>query len=329
MKPGMSLLAAAGGVALTLLASCLAPITIIEPAPVTIATANPVAIYYPVGNAICRIVNLANAGDPAKRCRAVVSDGAGANLEKVRLEETTFGLAQSDLAYGTYHGAGLLGAIGSGRQLRSVIALQRESFTILAGADSGIRNFEDLRGKRVGIGETGAGYTFTRDVVLRFYGWTISDFDRALEIGPAEQNQTLCSNEVDAIIFEAVHPDGLTQEATSGCRARLVRVAGPPIDRLLAKYPDYVASVIPGNMYKGNPTDTPTFGTQTLLVTSAQQPDDVVYAVVKAVFENFADFRRLHPALSGLTKKSMVPGELAMPIHPGALKYYREAGFLR
>jgi len=323
-----ALLPAAMAVTTALLASCVAPYTIAQRAPVTIATANPAAIYYPVGNAICRIVNLAEADDPAKRCQAVVSEGAKANVEKVRSGEVTLGLTQSDLAYGAYRGEGPFAAIGPDKELRTIIALHRESFTVIARADSNIRNFQDLRHKRIGIGKAGAGFTFTRDVVLGYYGWNISDFNRALELGPTEQNKTLCDNDVDAIIFEAAHPDGLTQEATSECHARLVRVAGPPIDRLLAAHPYYVASVIPGGMYDGNPEDTPTFGTQTLLIASARMPDDLAYAVVKALFENFDDFRRLHPELWTLKKKDMVPSEAVMPIHPGALRYYREAGLL-
>lgn len=323
-----SLPLAAAILAATSLTSCLAPINFAMRARVTIATASPGAIYYPVGNALCRIANIAVAEDPARRCQAIVSNGAVTNVEMVRIGKATFGLTQSDLAYGAFRGEGQFSATGPDRELRTVVALQRESFTVVARADSEIRNFEDLRGKRIGIGKSGAGYTFTRDVVLGFYGWTISDFDRALELGPAEQNETLCDNRVDAIIFEAVHPDGLTQEATSECGARLVRVAGPPIDRLLAAHPYYIASIIPGGMYDGNPADTPTFGTQTVLVTSARQLDDQVYAVTKAVLENFAEFRRLHPALRLLKRKDMVPSEAVMPIHPGALRYYREAGLL-
>lgn len=320
---------AAAFIAAISLASCVAPLTIAKRAPVTIATADPGAIYHPVGNAICRIVNLTEAEDSAKRCQAIKSDGAVGNIEKVRGGDATFGLTQSDLAYGAFRGERLFAGIGPDRKLRTVIALHRQPFTVVARADSGIRNFEDLRGKRVGIGKRGAGYTFTRDVVLGFYGWTISDFDRALELGPTEQNETLCNDQVDAIIFEAPHPDGLTQEATSECQARLVRVAGPPIDRLVAEHAYYIASVIPGGMYTGNPDDVPTFGTQALLVTTSNQPDELVYAVVKAVFENFAAFRRLHPALRKIEMKNMVPSEAVMPIHPGALRYYREAGLLR
>jgi len=320
-----SLFLVAAALALT---TCLGPITIAKRAPVTIATGNPGAIYRPVGNALCRIVNLADADDPTKRCQATASDGAVANVEHVRSGEATLGLIQSDLAYAAFRGEGPFAAAGPDRELRTVIALHRESFTVIARADSEIRNFQDLRGKRVGIGKIGAGYTFTRDVVLGFYGWTISDFDRTLELGSAEQNQTLCNNEVDAIIFAAAHPNGLAQEATSECRARLARVAGPPIDRLLAAHPYYVPSVIPGGLYDGNPDDTPTFGTQTLLVASERMPDDLGYAVVKAVLENFADFRRLHPALSTLKIEDIVPSETVMPIHHGALRYYREAGLV-
>ena len=330
MKPQASLWLALACLTPILLTACdLAPIRLAERAPVTIATANPGAIYYPVGNAICRIVNLADNAEPAKRCQAVASDGAVANVARVRRGDATLGLTQSDLAYAAFRGEGLFAAHGADRELRTVVALHRESFTVIARADAAIRNFQDLRGKRVGIGKTGAGYTFTRDAVLEFYGWTISDFDRALELGPAEQNQTLCNNEVDAIIFETVHPDGLTQQATSQCRARLVPISGPPIARLLAAHPYYVASVILGGTYDGNPGDTPTFGTQTLLITSARVPDDLVYQVVKALFENSDDFRRLHPALWTLTRRDMVPSEAVMPMHPGALRYYRETGLLR
>jgi len=265
----------------------------------------------------------------AMPCVAVSSDGSVANIRRIESGGSTFGLSQTDVAYGAFHGEGPFAAAGPDPKLRMLIALYPEAFTVVARADTDIRDFEDLRGKRVGIGKSGAGYTFTRDVVLGFYGWAISDPERVLELGPAEQNQALCSDKVDAIIFQAGHPNGLTQEATTGCRARLVRVAGPPIDRLLATHSYYIATVIPGGMYPGNPDDVPTIGTQAVLVTSSNQPDELAYAVVKAVFENFADFRRLHPALSTLNIKDMVPSEAVIPIHPGALKYYREAGLMK
>jgi TRAP transporter TAXI family solute receptor len=308
-------------------AGCMAVSVVLAPTPVTLTTGTPGAIYHPVGNAICRMFNLA-AEHQVRPCVAVSSDGSVANVRQIESGEATFGLSQTDVAYAAFRGEGPFAAAGPDPKLRMLIALYPEAFTVVARADTGIRDFQDLRGKRVGIGKSGAGYTFTRDVVLGYYGWTISDPEHVLELDPAEQNQALCGNKVDAIIFEAGHPNGLTQEATTGCRARLVRVAGPPIDRLLAAHPYYIAAVIPGGMYAGNPHGVRTIGTLAVLVTSSNQPDELAYAVVKAVFENFADFRRLHPALPTLEIKDMVPSEAVIPIHPGALKYYREAGLI-
>jgi hypothetical protein len=318
----------AAAVLASAVSACTAIKVVLAPAPVTVATATPGAIYHPVGNAICRLYNLT---ENAKKgaCIAVSSEGSITNIRLIRDGKSTLGLVQSDVAYAAYRGEGPFAAAGPDTALRTLIALHPESFTVVARADAGIRDFQDLKGKRVGIGKSGAGYSLTRDVVLGFYGWTISDFDRALELGPAEQNQVLCDNTVDAVLFQAGHPNGLTQEATTGCKARLVRVSGPPIDRLLAAHPYYVASFIPGGMYAGNPNDVPTFGTRTVLVASARQPDDLAYAMVKAVLENFDDFRRLHPALRVLKAQDLVPSETVMPIHPGALTYYREAGLIR
>jgi len=316
-----------GAIVASVLAGCMAVSDALSPTPVTLATGTPGGVYHPVGNAICRMFNL-EGEHQAMPCVAESSDGSVANIRRVESGGSTFGLSQTDVAYAAFHGEGPFAAAGPDPKLRMLIALYPEAFTVVARADTGIRDFQDLRGKRVGIGTSGVGYNFTRDVVLGFYGSTIPDPERVLEFAPAEQNQALCSNKVDAIIFEAGHPNGLTQEATTDCRARLVRVAGPPIDRLLATHSYYIASVIPGGMYAGNPGDVPTIGTRAVLVSSSNQPDELIYAVVKAVFENFAVFRRLHPALSTLEIKDMVPSEAVMPIHPGALKYYREAGLL-
>jgi uncharacterized protein len=299
----------------------------LAPNPVSLTTGIPGGVYHPVGNAICRMFNLDGAHE-AMPCVAVSSDGSVANIQRIEGGESAFGLSQTDIALAAFHGEGPFAAGGPAPKLRVVIALYPEAFTVVARADTGILDFQDLRGKQVGIGTSGVGYNFTRDVILGFYGWTTSGPEHLLEFAPAEQNQALCSNKVDAIIFEAGHPNGLTQEATTACRAKLVRVAGQPIDRLLATHPYYIASIIPGGMYVGNPGDVPTIGTRAVLVSSSDQPNKLVYAMVKAVFDHIAVFRQLHPALSTLEIREMVPTGLAVPIHPGALNYYREGGLI-
>jgi len=309
-------------------AGCTSLVAVLAPPQFSLTTGVPGGIYHPVGNAICRMFN--RSGDHlAQPCVAISSDGSVANIRRIQGKEATFGLSHTDMAYAAFHGQGPFKSAGPALGLRMLIALYPEAFTVIARADTGIRDFADLRGKRIGIGMTGSGYTFTRDVVLGFYGWTIQDSERVLELGPAEQNHALCDDQVDAIIVEAGHPDGLTQEATQGCDARLVRVAGPEIDRLLATHSYYGASVIPGGMYAGNPEDTATFGTRSVLIASSRLPDDLAYGIVKAVFGSLDEFRRLHPALAPLSPKDMVPSEAVIPIHPGALRYYREVGLLR
>jgi len=308
-------------------AGCVAVSDALAPTSVSLATGTPGGVYHPVGNAICRMFNL-DAEHQAIPCVAVSSDGSVANIRRVESGDSAFGLSQTDVAYAAFHGEGPFAAAGPDPKLRMVVALYPEEFTVVARADTGIRDFEDLRAKRVGIGTSGVGYNFTHDVILGFYGWTTFDPAHVLELAPAEQNQALCNGKVDAIIFEAGHPNGLTQEATTNCRASLVRVAGQPIDRLLATHPYYNASIIPGGMYAGNPSDVPTIGTRAVLVASSNQPDDLVYAMVKAVFDNFTVFRQLHPALSTLEMREMVPSSSVIPIHPGALNYYQERGLI-
>jgi TRAP transporter TAXI family solute receptor len=308
-------------------AGCVAVSDALAPTSVSLTTGTPGGVYHPVGNAICRMFNL-ETEHQAIPCVAVSSDGSVANIRRVESGESAFGLSQTDVAYAAFHGEGPFAAAGPDQKLRMIVALYPEAFTVVARADTGIRDFQDLRAKRVGIGTSGVGYNFTRDVILGFYGWTTSDPEHVLEFAPAEQSKALCSDKVDAIIFEAGHPNGLTQEATTDCRARLVRVAGQPIDRLLATRPYYIASIIPGGMYVGNPGDVPTIGTRAVLVASSDQPDDLVYAMVKAVFDNITVLRQLHPALSTLQMREMVPSASVLPIHPGALNYYRETGLI-
>jgi TRAP transporter TAXI family solute receptor len=312
----------------SILAGCAAVSVVLAPTPFTLATGTPGGIYHPVGNAICRMFNLPD-GQQTTPCLAVSSEGSVANIQRIETGQAAFALSQTDVAYAAYHGEGPFTAAGPDHKLRMLIALYPEVFTVIARADTGIRDFQDLHGRRIGIGKSGAGYGFTRDVVLGFFRQSVPNPDHALEFGPAEQNPALCNKLVDAIIFQAGHPNGLTQEATTGCPTRLVRVAGPPIDRLLAAHHFYTATVIPGGMYAGNPEDVATIGTQAVLVTSSSQPDRLAYAMVKAVFEHFEDFRRLHPALANLSIRDMVPSEAVIPIHPGALAYYREAGLMQ
>ena len=145
-------------------------------------------------------------------------------------------------------------------------------------------------------------------------------------IKASESASLLQDGRIDAFFYTVGHPSGSIKEATAGARkVRFASITG--IDSLLAKYPYYAKAYIPVKLYPGaeNTENVDTFGVKATFVTSAKVPEDVVYAVTKEVFDNFDSFKKLHPAYAVLTKEGMLEG-LSAPLHPGALKYYKEAG---
>ncbi len=295
---------------------------------VTIGTGGVTGVYYPTGGAIARLVNK---GKDEHGIRATVESTGGSiyNLNAVESGELDMGVVQSDWQYHAYHGTSRFEENGPNKDLRAVFSIHPEPFTVVARADAGIKNFEDLKGKRVNIGNPGSGQRGTMEVVMDAYGWTADDFKLASELKPAEQSQALCDNKVDAIIYTVGHPNGSIQEATTACDSVLVNVTGPAIDKLIEENNYYRTAVIPGGMYRGNEQDTTTFGVGATFVSSAKVPENVIYVVVKSVFENFDEFTQLHPAFGILKKEEMVKDGLSAPLHDGAAKYYKEAGLVQ
>ncbi|GAB6190843.1 TAXI family TRAP transporter solute-binding subunit [Desulfocastanea catecholica] len=294
---------------------------------VTIGTGGVTGVYYPTGGAICRLVNKSKK-DHGIRCSVESTGGSVYNLNAIAGGELDMGVAQSDWQYHAYNGTSQFKEVGPNKDLRAVFAVHPEPFTVVARTDSGIKNFTDLKGKRVNIGNPGSGQRGTIEVVLEKYGWTISDLKLASELKAAEQSAALCDNKVDAIVYVVGHPNGSIQEATTACDAVVVNVAGKEIDELIADNPYYRTAIIPGGMYRGTDEDTKTFGVGATFVSSAKVPADTIYHVVKAVFENFEDFRKLHPAFANLKKEEMVKDGLSAPLHDGAIRYFKEAGLM-
>lgn len=163
-------------------------------------------------------------------------------------------------------------------------------------------------------------------------GWTTDAFSHVMEEGVDRNLPSLfCDNRVDAIIYHAIHPDSTLKEINSHLCSRspvIVRVTGSAVEQLIAQNSYYRSATIPGDVYTGITSDTETFGVGVTLVTSATVPEFVIYETVKVVFENFDDFKKLHPSFSTLRKEEMVNDNLSAPLHDGALKYYKEVGLL-
>ncbi|HAY48914.1 MULTISPECIES: TAXI family TRAP transporter solute-binding subunit [Thalassospira] len=294
---------------------------------ITIGTGGVTGVYYPTGGAICRLVNK-DRKEHGIRCSVESTGGSSYNINTIRSGELDLGVAQSDIQYYALHGEKAFSEVGPFEDLRAVFSVHPEPFTVVARADAGIKTFDDLKGKRVNIGNPGSGQRDTMDIVMAAKGWTLDDFALASELKPAEQSQALCDNKIDAMIYTVGHPSGSIQEATTACDSVLVEVAGDAIDKLVAENPYYRVATIPGGMYRGNPDDVKTFGVGATFVSSTATDADVVYHVVKAVFDNFDDFKKLHPAFANLVKEEMVKDGLSAPLHDGAVKYYKEAGLM-
>lgn len=294
---------------------------------VTIGTGSVTGVYYPAGGAICRLVNRGRK-EHGIRCFVESTGGSIYNLHALRDGEVNFGIVQSDWQYAAYRGEGVFADGPAYKDLRSVFSLHSEMFTVAVSKKSGIKQFADLKGKRVNLGDRGSGMRAIMQELMDERGWTSHDFTSAPELRPAEAAKALCNHQIDAMVFTAGHPNGLIQEITSNCGAKLIPVEGKEIDKLLAENPYYARTAIPGGMYFGNPQNTSTFGVKATLVTTADQDEEEVYQLTKAVFENFDSFKTLHFVFATLDKDRMVSSGLIAPLHPGALRYYREAGLI-
>jgi uncharacterized protein len=294
---------------------------------VTIGTGGVTGVYYPAGGAICRLVNQGRA-EHGIRCSAESTGGSVFNVNTIREGELDLGVVQSDVQFHSYHGSDQFADAGPFEGLRAAFSLHPEPFTVMVRPDAGITTFTEIKGKRVNVGNPGSGQRATVEVVMDRLGWTMADFALASELPSREQAQALCDNRIDVILFTVGHPSGSIQEPIATCDAQLISVEGPEVDQLVADNPYYFHATLPAGMYPGQDQDIRTFGVGATVVTSTNTPDDVVYAVVKAVFDNLDSFKSLHPAFGVLEREAMATSGLSAPLHPGAEQYYKEAGLM-
>ena len=295
---------------------------------ITIGTAGEQGVYYPAGGAICRLLKRGTR-EHGIRCFVEPTSGSVYNLKALHNGQLDLAMAQADWVYHAYKGKNDFSAEGADKSLRAVFSLHTEAFTVLARGDSGIRKVADLKHKRIGIGSDGSGMLATSEAFFKAEGWSHANFSYVRELPVKDLGKALCANELDAILTTTGHPNGSTQEATGHCPTRLIPVEGEEIDTLLRTSPYYTHVTLPAKMYAGSPDPVNTFGVKAALVTTSHVSDDIIYQVVKAVFDNLDNFKTLHPVFASLDKSKMVAEGLIVPLHPGALRYYREAGLLK
>jgi uncharacterized protein len=295
---------------------------------VTIGTGGVTGVYYAAGGAICRLVNK----DRAKhgiRCSVESTGGSVFNVNTIKSGELDLGFAQSDVQYNALKGLGAFKDAGAWTDERSVFSVHPEPFTVLARKEANVKSFADFKGKRFNVGNPGSGTRASLEEMLVAMNLKLTDFSLASELKADEHGPALCDGKIDGFFYGVGHPSANIQDPTTSCGAKLVPLTGPAIDKLVADKPYYAKAVIPAGLYPNNPEATQTYGVLATVVSSSKVPTETVYQVVKAVFDNFEEFKKLHPALANLKPEEMIKDGLSAPLHDGAVKYYKEKGWMK
>ena len=294
---------------------------------ITIGTGGVTGVYYPTGGAICRLVNKGRK-EHGVRCSVESTGGSVYNTRTIREGELDFGVVQSDVQVQAMNSQRSFKDDAPYEGLRSVFSVHPEPLHVMVRADAGINSVEDMKGKRVNIGNPGSGTRVLANVLMDAAGVTPDDFGLAAELKSSEQAAALCDGKIDAAIWAAGLPNGSTMEATSTCDVKVLDLTTSGTDKVLAENTAYAAATIPGGLYPGNEADIASWGPKATFVTDAGASDEVVYVLVKSIFENFDDFKKLHPAFGRLSQEEMIKDGLSAPLHPGAVKYYKEQGWM-
>ncbi len=291
----------------------------------TLGTGGVTGLYYPAGGAICRLVNLSRQ-QHGIRCALRSTLGSVENLQQVMAGHLDLGVSEAGQLENTYRANRAKGQPGS--DLRTLVGLYPEHISILVRRDSGIKRFADLKGKRFNLGKKGSSQRVTLDILLQARGWKRDDFSVLEELAPVEQAKALCDNRIDATLYVVGHPNGAIKEAIRDCDSLLIGLEKRDIEALVAYSPHYQALTLPGSLYSPSQPDVRTVGVNATLFTRSDLSDDAAYAIVQSLFEQFEEFQQLHPAFKPLKAEGMVKTPLAAPRHPGALRYFREKGWL-
>jgi len=293
---------------------------------VTIGTGGVTGTYYPTGGAVCRLVNQVKK-ETGIRCSVESTGGSVYNINTIKNGELDFGIAQSDVVYQAANGTDKFEG-NKIEKLRSVIAIYPELFTLVSRKDANINTIMDIKGKRINLGNPGSGNEATALAMFDALGMSKDDLAFAGALKASEMPDALRDNKIDGYFYMVGHPTANIKDASNSVDVKIVPIEGDKINKFVKANPYFAQANVSGGLYKGNDSDTPTFGVKAVLVTSTDVSDEAVYTVVKQILENFEEFKKLHPAYANITKESLLDG-LSAQLHNGAKKYFKEIGLVK
>lgn len=324
MKPVLTWVLRSTFLALLLVHSLPASSSATEPL-ATIGTGNISGVYYSAGGAVAKMFNMKRqefGGWIANES----TEGSLENMDKVLAGDVQFGISQANFLFQAWNGVNLY-AGQPNHDLRAVLGLYVEGLTLIAAVDAGINTPLDLKGKRVNIGAPGSSDKETSSLVLQRLGVDPADV-KMTEYPTYEASEKLQAGAIDAYFYTVGHPNLSVMEATKGKRkVHIVPFERKFIDETVATRA-YLSAVDIDTAYYERSAGTgaiPGLGIKSVLFTRADMDEETVYRVVKQVMENLDLFRKQHPVFARLNGKHMAEGVI-IPLHPGAERYFREAG---
>ncbi len=290
------------------------------PSPVIIAT-GPVADFaYPLGGEICRLYEK-QAADKS-RCAAEATDGSIENLNLLRNGDVGLAIVQSDVAADALAGTGQFAGAKPFVELRAITGFYTQALTIVVKGDGPVKTVDDLKGKRIVVGEPGTPEPLFADF-LEGLGWTKADLGGEIEMPRADQVGALCSGSAAAVAVTAPHPNGFVRQLLAACGGTILDLAGPVIDTISAQHPAYGPARIDMSVYGGPAQVIQSLGTRAVLVATAKTDDTLVQRLLKAVVDNIDRLKAAHPAFAALDAGTVSSGVgLGADRHPAAARYF-------
>jgi TRAP transporter TAXI family solute receptor len=288
-----------------------------------LATGGTSGTYYPFGGAMAQIFNskIENMN--------VTAQATGASVENLKLigkKEAELAIVQNDMTDYAYNGTETF-ADGKIQNVRAIATLYPEVIQIVASADSGINNLQDIKGKKFSVGAPGSGVEANARQILDVMGMTYNDFS-ANYLSFSESADSLKDKHIDGFLFMSGIPNAAIQDTATTSNLKFISIPDNIINDLTTKYPFFTEFVIPAGTYKGQDTDVKTVAAKATLVVGAEVSEKVVYDITKALFENQEELATAHAKGKELNLEDAVKG-ISVPFHPGAEKYFKEVGVLK
>lgn len=288
-----------------------------------LATGGTSGTYYPYGGAIAQIFNskIENMN--------VTAQATGASVENLKLigsKEAELAIVQNDMTDYAYKGLETF-KDKKIENVRAIATLYPEVIQIVASVDSGINTVADIKGKKFSVGAPGSGVEANARQILEVLKMTYNDFTPNY-LSFSESADSFKDKHIDGFLFTSGIPNAAIQDITATSELKFVSIPDDIIKQLIEKYPFFTAYTIPAGTYKGQAEDVKTVAVNATLVVGSEVPEQVVYNITKALFENQAELAAANAKGKLLSLESAVKG-ISVPYHPGAEKYFKEKGALK